>query len=115
MTQLLLSDCLAGKHNDKLNVAICEWRGWTQYETNAPRRQWHLDGYWLFEEQLPSHILGIKALGNCHEAEKRLTTLQRSHYHGKLWKILDEDLIFAPALHRVIAMLLVVKPELFQK
>lgn len=73
--------------NEQLNIAICEWRGWKkgqcygfcwianklldfykEYVTGDLETHW--------KRELPSHILGIEALGNIHEAEKELTEEQ---------------------------------------
>jgi hypothetical protein len=69
--KLSLSACLLGKHNEELNIAICEWLGFKTIQN--PNGSWC--SILLIEGEdgsvqehvtsdLPSHILGIEALGN---------------------------------------------------
>jgi hypothetical protein len=102
--------------DEQLNIAICEWRRWKIHE----------DGYGFapnmpaFCMLLPSHITGIEALGNMHEAEKRLTREQLMRYTDTLCDECGSDrdpdiamLICLTARQRAIALLRVVKPEVF--
>lgn len=99
--------------DEQLNIAICEWRGicpegW--FGVIGP------DG-----EDLPSHITGIEALGNMHEAEKGLDErqyIQWAIHLNQLW--LDDNhgsrivrSASATARQRAIALLRVVKPGVF--
>lgn len=119
----------------QLNIAICEWRGWKyeKHEVNlgdiVDSIEWELgwvppEGVTQNPKQiLPSHVTGIEALGNMHEAEKRMTDGQRFEFYRHLLSECDADAsnghdvknaIHATARQRAIALLRVVKPELFQ-
>lgn len=108
--------------DEQLNIAICEWRGWEKASS----------GGWIAPatrhgatSKLPSHITGIEALGNMREAEKGLTENQKQDYANQiatelkaervLWKEVDDFAILsATARQRAIALLRVVKPEVFE-
>ena len=108
--------------DEQLNIAICEWRGWT-------RRVGSIDwlnkiGIRVGAHQLPSHITGIEALGNMHEAEKGLTYENHIRFGQKLAQICGDDFyeykthwsrdaVSATARQRAIALLRVVRPNLF--
>lgn len=107
--------------DEQLNIAICEWRGWKSVVFNAPTGKfWGKapNGKYALTEP-PSHILGLEALGNMHEAEKGLTKEQK-YLVGKYCDQLEKECgsrelaYFATARQRAIALLRVVKPEAFQ-
>lgn len=109
--------------NEELNIAICEWRGWRQTRIT----------YWMnpndysdIRSELPSHILGIEALGNMHEAEKELRGSDEQFYNNLTYHeryhhylaYLNETPYSsggktATSQQRAIALTRVVKPELF--
>jgi hypothetical protein len=142
ITKLSLAACLLGQHNPELNIAICEWLGWKKVTLPNSRYQCGSHGCkndthirWVHEDDryspilhegqsnLPDHILGLTALGNMALAEERLTEDQR---HPFIWNLsflvgcihADPDKnswlkLHASALHRCIALLQTVKPEMF--
>lgn len=108
---------------EQLNIAICEWRGWKPRLSNLPVER----NLWLSPDGthervafgLPSHIIGIEALGNMHAAEKWLTKEQK-YLVGGYCDLLEKECgsrelaYFATARQRLIALLRVVKPEVFK-
>lgn len=114
--------------DEQLNIAICEWRGY--YQINPPFGWLPPDsiGDLPIMVHLPSHITGIEALGNMHEAEKGLIAQQLHEFNCALDRVItqdDKDAHWSPsrtpesykwhatAHQRAIALLRVVKPELF--
>jgi hypothetical protein len=119
--------------DEQLNIAICEWRGWTDIGSNGfgfaptPLLKYGV----AHKQQLPSHITGVEALGNMHEAEKGLESVDAlesrrefiSHLmrlvgvspdmEGKWSFVQDFALTHSTARQRAVALLRVVKPELF--
>lgn len=115
--------------DEQLNIAICEWRGWKQVALggwkNPNGKQVHCS-----QGKLPNHLTGISSLGHMHEAEKRLTDLQYAQFTRELRLLTkpegfgdyvfqavfkhERDYLSATARQRAIALLHVVKPELFQ-
>lgn len=117
---------------EQLNIGICEWLGWKMndyphplaldmwYHADAPQCA---DGRYCGMEELPSHTSGREALGNMHEAEKRLLNDGKlgelfGRYQVELRKVTDQPYhndCHATALQRCTALLRVVRPELFEK
>jgi len=139
--------------DSELNQHICEWLGLTgffvlmkrglYYRKDAAGYTSNISEAWRVTEAvanqyvypydepvtkhpapLPSHILGLEALGNMHEAEKRLETEEQIEAY--LEALTDEcggdtpkgkasfTACFATARQRATALLLVVKPEVFE-
>lgn len=116
--------------DEQLNIAICEWRGWTSIVADVTGRYC---GYHLKDkperhtrDYLPSHILGIEALGNMHEVEKEAYKKEPIGFATKYDEAIRDitakahDVLeynyswHATARQRAIALLRVVKPELFK-
>jgi hypothetical protein len=110
--------------DEQLNHHLCEWLGWTDFYQIGDRRfgipplqKNNGDNYRL----IPNHLSGIEALGHVHAAEK-----MAFNESPKLWtEYLDVQLPAvvaesdnavecATARQRTIAILRVVKPEIFQ-
>lgn len=134
--------------DEELNRAICEWRNLcvVEKERNEHRIVWLIKSpdeepigefggplTWTptladAKAFLPNHTTAPEALGNMHEAEKRLATEEQQYlYLCALESIAWEEesaerprslscwpVHCATARQRAIALLHVVKPELFQ-
>lgn len=113
--------------DEQLNLAICEWRGW-EFQSNDPQPNESVrppSGPLVRYSSVPSHIIGIEALGNMHEVIMSLNNNMRDLVNDQLvedtgagvdsTELSDLDAaINATARQRAIALLHVVKPELFQ-
>lgn len=112
--------------DSELNEEICKWQGWKNCGKLFP---WippkgfvgKNKGLSQPHKHLPSHILGLEALGNMNEAEKGLTESQHTAFRTMLANNLGlsphysfREVVSASARQRGIALLHVVKPELFQ-
>lgn len=102
----------------ELNLAMCEWMGWTgiaPYHGDGPLWGKDANGR-LF--QLPDYLSDDSPRRLLNEAEARLTIYQKMEYRDLLAtnesEICDWSLISATARQRCIAILQVVKPELFR-
>lgn len=111
--------------NEEMNIAICEWLGWTPHSIRAENSMWFRpnEKHRLLErtKQLPDHITGPEALGNMHEAEERLAWDQLMKYADLLCDECSSDtnpdmvaIIHLTAEKRALAFLRVVKPEIFK-
>lgn len=124
--------------DDELNIDICKWIGWSYDASTDFWRKSKPDGHDFLihgdkgkPTYLPDHIDGIKALGNMHAAEENLTPDQQADYSwylnslhptatldacqdDKSWRWEAFKLIHATARQRAIALLMVVRPEVFQ-
>lgn len=105
--------------DEQLNAEICKWWGWTEI-SDTP-------GYWRGISPhgmllpLPNHIYGPEALNNIHKVENRLSDDEYGVFVNHLKSMYLEitkgltwhGALSAPARQRAIALLHVVKPELF--
>lgn len=109
--------------DEQLNEEICKWRGWTWQDIGNGQLRLKLTTDW--NKPLPSHILGPEALGNMMEVEKGLTKQEWRSYFDALMEVTEindssitadwcRNLVSATARQRAIALLQVVKPELFK-
>lgn len=130
--KLTIESALRGEHDEYLNQKLCEWLGWKQCDPSLFKTDlFYLRGHgFRTRAQLPDHINGESALGHCHEAEKRLSLYQKMQYAEKLYRLPDigtlrdcEDetdfetvfqLIHADGRQRTVALLLTVRPEIFE-
>lgn len=111
--------------DEELNIAICEWRGWRDCHYSlasvidddpfSSRKFIGIPPSGVTHKKLPSHITGIEALGNMHEAEKGLNPEQLNQYRHSLSDVCGgyTVAVSATARQRAIALLRVVKPEIF--
>lgn len=121
--------------DDEINEEICKWLGWKREHlasnTNwfPPKENWPNYNPVMREGEIdvngpPNHLIGPEALGHIHEAEKRLTDDEYGSFATTLLKSAQEEgktnaergrlTLSAGARQRAIALLRVVKPELFQ-
>lgn len=128
--KLNLQAAIDGKNDHELNLALCEWLGWTRIRmASTPNERFLVGvpkGLIANEERIPNHITAPESLGLVHEVEKTLqrlddaTTQLRptwSKYVATLYKMCDSNkgsLTHATARQRVIAILLTTKPEIFE-
>jgi len=119
--KLNLSDALSGTLDEQLNLALCEWRGWKDIHfsecwgnvTIGTLEEPQTNSY----KRLPNHITAPESLGLVHEVEKGLTHEQNMLWISYIDELVDFDGLAArraTARQRVIALLMTVKPELFQ-
>lgn len=129
--KLNLQAAIDGKLDEQLNLALCEWLGWTfhppttdphtiEYKIQASAC-WIPPGanFWQITT-LPNHITAPESLGLVHEVEKQLTDMQHGHFRNCLGEVVGDVALFsrkftsATARQRVIAILQTVKPEIFE-
>ncbi len=64
MDKITVKDALSGKHDEALNIALCEWLGWAEISHGmtgiAPNGEEKGN-----RRSLPQHITSIEALGHC--------------------------------------------------
>lgn len=124
--KLSLKAAIAGQIDAELNIALCKWLGWKPHS--------ELDYGWCAPHQttaplvadmlpLPDYINSLESLGLIHEAEKQLTGKQQVSYVFHLnegWSLGSVEpaevfaLIHTTARQRVIALLKIFQPELFE-
>lgn len=110
----------------ELNIAMCEWRGWTEWkpEPSTPfhNRMWIKDGEVNPFLRLPNHIDDITSLGHVHETEKGLSDEQWTDYANLLYYITyvpnakdrDRRMLQSTAKQRTIAILSIVNPTFIE-
>lgn len=93
MTPLSLSACLSGQHDTELNVTLCEWRGWKKIPVPNEIAWGAAAGLpnYYFPHELPSHIHGIEALGNCWECLMSQPMEFRSTFQEKLDSLAESE------------------------
>ena len=124
--KIKVKDSLAGMHNEALNIACAELEGW-RCERVLVSNEYCDQDVWGWSER-PNYVSphAIEALGNVHRLEKLLTHEQMCLYVSKIrdeqvgyyrdWITHDvANVCHATALQRAVALLLVLKPELFEQ
>lgn len=111
--------------DQEYNLKMCEWMGWAKKHCErCACETWHSPagdcaGKGDFEN-LPNYLSDDSPRWLLNEAEARLTNPQRFSYEAELTLLCVDDgyplpnNCMATARQRVIAILQVVKPELFQ-
>jgi len=103
--------CLEGKHKDILDIACAELEGQKYHKpTEAEIKS---GSYYQYEPNYTDPTAGT-ALENVHRLEELLTETQRFAWAWKLVEIAGEHVLSATALQRVTALLLTLKPEMFE-
>ena len=104
--------------DDQLNLAMCKWMGWKrEYERQYSRSVWvsPSGSAYPFDEQLPNYLSDHSPRHLLNDAEARLTDDQKTEYRSRLFNDSEcEAPVFANAKRRVINLLKVVEPSLFQ-
>lgn len=132
-----ITDCLAGQHDEELNIAAHEWDGWTKISIillsaiKGYRRVIRgINREGLHDEGLnfPDDLNAMALL------EAKLTPEQKEDFAYQLSQVIpqnnncgplegsegdlmchtDFDLLHASARQRLVALLLTVKPDIFQ-
>lgn len=124
---LKLQDCLDGKHDPELNSAMCKWVGWEHHPSDddhvyvwrSPEREWFSVAPNYLSPDSPRRLLD--------EAEASLTDEEYRKYERRLEDTKADEWyadksggrmkhapISSTARQRTIAILKVVKPEMFQ-
>ena len=109
--------------DEELNLAICEWIGWT-YSPYAPPEMkavatacWFPPGYTGHrEQQLPNYLSDDSPRRLLNEAEARLSDTEYLAFNARLNGAAERfrNYVSANARQRVIAILQTVKPEIFK-
>lgn len=112
--------------DEQLNLAMCEWMGWTP-QPDGPKdilRKWFPPGLQNTNDAadlayLPNYLSDDSPRQMINEAEEKLDSQQKITYTNHLMRSIYVIgyrwiLVSATARQRVIAILKTVKPELFQ-
>lgn len=131
MIKINITEALEGKHDEQLNVVLCELMGW---KFHPPTTEPHTVEYkirasacWIPPGadfwQITTIQNYINSLDRMHEVEKKLTDAQWELYRAYLFDFMPKSFalpdcerssIHATARQRGVAFLRTMRPEIFE-